>query len=305
MKGKDFLSILDVYSDELQTLLSQALHYKANPQGDDLAGKVLALLFEKPSLRTRVSFDIAMSRLGGRAIYLSPGEVGLGRRESGADIARVLSRYVDAIAARTFQQGTLRELANFSTIPVINALSDWEHPCQAIADLLTVFEKKGRLKGVSLAYIGDGNNVARSLMLACTMLGVNFTIASPPGYQIDQPSIDEARALAAKSGSQLHITTAPQEAASKADVIYTDVWISMGCEAEEAERRIAFAGYRVDADVMALAKKDAIFMHPLPAHRGDEVTREVIEGAQSVVFDQAENRLYAAMAVLQNVLHKI
>lgn len=305
IKGKDLLSILDIEPVELPLLLEQARDIKAQPRRSALLkGQVLALLFEKPSLRTRVSFDVAMSNLGGRTIYLSPSEVGLGQREKGADIARVLSRYVDGIAARTFEQASLVELAQFAAVPVINALSNWEHPCQAIADLLTVYEKKGRLHGVRLAYLGDGNNVARSLMLACSMVGVDFVIASPQGYELDEATVLRASDLASKMGSKLEVTNQPEIAVRGADVVYTDVWVSMGYEAEEDKRRRIFAGYRVDSDTLALAKGDAIFMHPLPCHRGEEVTEEVIEGARSVVFDQAENRLYAATVALQKLLGK-
>ena len=267
-----------------------------------LAGKTLALLFEKPSLRTRVSFDVAIRELGGHCIYLSPPEVGLGSREPISDVARVLSRYVDGIAARTFEHETVEELARHATVPVINALSAAEHPCQALADLLTVREKKGALRGLTLAYVGDGDNVAASLALGCAMAGMRFRIASPEGYELPASVVAQARELARANGGSIELLRKPHEATAEADVVYTDVWASMGQEAERAERREAFAGYTVDGEVMSKAKRDAIFMHDLPAHRGEEVTAEVIDGAQSVVFDQAENRLHAQKAVLALVM---
>lgn len=235
-------------------------------------------------------------------MYLSPPEVGLGQRESAPDVARVLSRFVDAIAARTFEQDTLRQLADSSGIPVINALSDDEHPCQALADLLTVREKKGGLAGTTLAYIGDGNNVASSLALAGAAVGMHIRFASPAGYEVPAPVRAQAEVLAAESGATITQMEDPGEAVENADVVYTDVWASMGQEAEASARREAFAGYTVDAGLMARARPDAIFMHDLPAHRGEEVTGDVIDGPQSVVFDQAENRLHAQKAVLALLL---
>jgi ornithine carbamoyltransferase len=269
---------------------------------DTLAGPTLALVFEKPSLRTRVSFDVAMRHLGGDCIYLSPPEVGLGERETPADVARVLSRYVDGIAARTFAQKTVSELAEHADVPVINALSDEEHPCQALADLLTVREKKGGLRGVTLAYIGDGNNVANSLALAGGMSGMHVRFASPQGYEVTNDFLTQAESSAAQSGGSIKQLNDPSEAAANADVVYTDVWASMGREDEASARREAFAGYAVDARLMSLARPDAIFMHDLPAHRGEEVAADVIDGPQSVVFDQAENRLHAQKAVLALLL---
>ncbi len=267
-----------------------------------LAGKTLALVFEKPSLRTRVSFHVAMRQLGGDCLYLSPPEVGLGQRESVGDAARTLSRYVDCIAARTFAMETVEELARYAAVPVINALSDTEHPCQALADLLTVREKKGGLRGVTVAFIGDGNNVANSLALGAAMSGMHFRVASPEGYEIPAEVVEKARAMAAASGASVELMRDPAEAVAGADVVYTDVWASMGQEQEAAQRKEMFAGYTVDAKLMAQANKDAIFMHDLPAHRGEEVTDEVIDGPQSVVFDQAENRMHAQKAVLALIL---
>jgi ornithine carbamoyltransferase len=249
-----------------------------------------------------VSFDVAMQQLGGHALYLSPAEVGLGEREPVADVARVLSRYVDAIAARTFKHETVEELARWADVPVINALSDGEHPCQALADLLTIYEKKDRWRGLVLAFVGDGNNVARSLMLGSAMVGMEFRIASPQGYCVSRALVDKAESLAAASGAAVVCVESPQEAVRGADVVYTDVWASMGQEKEQVERRRAFSGYQVNAELLALASPDAIVMHDLPAHRGEEIADEVIEGPQSVVFDQAENRLHAQKAVLALIL---
>jgi ornithine carbamoyltransferase len=287
---------------DIRRVVNTALMMKSGRSSSVLKGKALALLFEKPSLRTRVSFDVAMQQLGGHAVYLSPAEVGLGEREPVADVARVLSRYVDAIATRTFAQETVEELARWADVPVINALSDGEHPCQALADLLTIYEKKGRWRGLVLSFVGDGNNVARSLMLGSALAGMDFRIASPQGYGISTELVDKAKSLAAASGAAVVCVESPQEAVSGADVVYTDVWMSMGQEKEQAERQRAFSGYQVNAELLALASPDAIVMHDLPAHRGEEIADEVIEGPQSVVFDQAENRLHAQKAVLSLIL---
>lgn len=302
MRGRDFLSIADLTPSELAHVLDTAMALKDAGRRPILAGRVLALVFEKPSLRTRVSFDVAMRQLGGDCLYLSPPEVGLGQRETPEDVARVLMRYVDAIAARTFEQKTVQTLAEHADVPVINALSDTEHPCQALADLLTVREKKGGLAGVTLAYIGDGNNVANSLALAGAMAGMNVNFASPAGYEVPREVLAQADALAKNTGATIRQLTEPAEAVVSSDVVYTDVWASMGQESESSNRREAFAGYQVDAKLMSQAKPDAIFMHDLPAHRGEEVAAEVIDGSQSVVFDQAENRLHAQKAVLALLL---
>jgi ornithine carbamoyltransferase len=305
VRGRDLISITDLSPAELDRVLSTAMALKDSGRQSLLAGKTLALVFEKPSLRTRVSFDVAMRHLGGHCLYLSPQEVGLGHREPAADVARVLSRYVDCIAARTFAPETVAELARWADVPVINALTDpplGEHPCQALADLLTVREKKGGLRGVTLAYIGDGNNVANSLALGAAMAGMHFRIASPGGYELIEPVARRAQDLAAQSRGSVKLTNNPSEAADGADVIYTDVWASMGQEQEAAARREAFAGYCVDTKMMSAARPDAIFMHDLPAHRGEEVTAEVIDGPQSAVFDQAENRMHAQKALLALVL---
>jgi len=305
MNKKDFLSIADLSPAEIEKIIARALKIKHRRVPKMLLDKVLALLFEKPSLRTRVSFEVGIHQLGGYCLYLSPEEVGLGKRESVSDVARVLSRYVHGVIARTFAHENLRVLANYSTVPVINALSDLEHPCQALADLMTISEKKGKLKGLMLAYMGDGNNVANSLLLASAATGINFHIASPAGYEVDKDILQTAKGLASESGSQILLTNTPEQAVNDADVVYTDVWTSMGQEAESQKRRQAFAGYQVDARLLALAKKDAIFMHPLPAHHDEEVTRGILEDPRSVVFDQAENRLHAQKALLIEMYSRV
>ena len=300
MKGKDLLSIADLSGEEIRQLISDAIDLKAAGWLSMLSGKTLALMFEKPSLRTRVSFELAMRQLGGQTIYLSPAEVGLGQREAVSDVARVLSRYVDAIAARTFSHKSLEVLARYSSVPVINALSDWEHPCQALADLLTIYEKKGELQGLTLAFVGDGNNVARSLMLAASLTGMHFRIASPPAYAIDDRVVQLAQSNATSSGGEILCTDDLRLAVSRADIVYTDVWASMGQEAEA--RRKVFAGYQVNSELLSLAGEEAIFMHPLPAHHGEEVAEGVIDSSRSVVFDQAENRLHLQKALLAQIL---
>jgi len=302
MKGKDLLSVADLGGEDIQLLISDAIDLKARGWLSMLSGKTLALMFEKPSLRTRVSFEVAVRQLGGQTIYLSPAEVGLGQRESIPDVARVLSRYIDAIAARTFSHQTLEVLAGYSSVPVINALSNWEHPCQALADLLTIYEKKGELQGLTLAFVGDGNNVARSLMLAASLTGMNFRIASPLGYALDDKTVHLAKSNTISSGAEVFCTDDPHRAVSGADIVYTDVWTSMGQEAEAEVRRKVFAGYQVNSELLSLAKEDAIFMHDLPAHRGEEVTDDVIDGLRSVVFDQSENKMHLLKALLAEML---
>ena len=302
MPAKDLLSIADLNSQQIQLLMSNTQDIKAQGQSTALSGKTLALLFEKPSLRTRISFELAIRQLGGQAIYLSPAEVGLGKRESVPDVARVLSRYVDAIAARTFSHQTLELLAENADLPVINALSDREHPCQALADLFTIYEKKGELSDLSLAYVGDGNNVASSLLLAASLCGMDFRLASPTGYGVPADIMKQAEKFAGESGGSILYTEDAGLAVSSADVVYTDVWTSMGQEAEAEDRRHVFAPYQVDDELMSLASDGAILMHPLPAHRGEEVTPDVLDGPQSVVFDQAENRLHLQKALLVEML---
>jgi len=302
--NKDLLSVSDLDPEEISSLMEQALVMKRGDTPYVLAGKALALLFEKPSLRTKVSFDMAMYQLGGHAIYLSPQEVGLGQREPVADVACVLSRYVDGICARVFSHQTLLSLAEHSSVPVVNALSDWEHPCQALADLLTIYEIKGKLAGLTLAFIGDGNNVANSLLLASSLVGMNFRFASPPGYEIRAEVLSQGRGFAAHSGSQIQISNESHKAVENADVVYTDAWASMGQEGEAAKRRLDFSGYQVNAELLSSAREDALFMHCLPAHHGEEISEELLDDARSVVFDQAENRLHLQKALLAKLLRR-
>ncbi len=302
MKGKDLLSISDLSGEDIRWLISDSVDMKAKGWLSLLSGKTLAIMFEKPSLRTRVSFEIAMRQLGGQTVYLSPAEVGLGERESVADVARVLSRYVDAIAARTFSHQTLETLAKYSSVPVINALSDLEHPCQALADLLTIHEMKGALNGLTLAFVGDGNNVAHSLLLAASLIGMNFRIASPTDYTVQNRILHLAEGYAIDSGAQILCTEEPRLAVNGADVVYTDVWSSMGQETESQERRQIFASYQVNSELLSLAKEDAILMHPLPAHRGEEVAEDILDVPNSVVFNQAENRMHLQKTLLAEML---
>ena len=307
MIGRHLLDISDLSADELTHVLHTALRlkddWKRGRRDPHLAGKTLGMLFQKPSLRTRVSFEVGMLQLGGNALYLSPSEVQMGQRESVPDVARVLSRYVDCIMARVFRHAELVELAAHSSVPVINGLSDLSHPCQALADFLTIYEKKGRWEGLTLAFVGDGdNNVAHSLLLAASKVGMHFSVASPPGYGPAEHYLALARESAAASGSRIQVHQDPRQAVAGADIIYTDVWTSMGQE-EEAERRLAvFRSFQVNEALVREAKPDVIVMHDLPAHRGEEITDDVIDGPHSVVFDQAENRLHAQKAVLFLIL---
>ena len=304
LKTGHFLSMSDLAPDELQELLDYAIDLKSRGWISMLKNKTLAILFEKPSLRTRVSFEVAMRQLGGQTVYLSPEEVGLGKRESIPDVARVLSRFIDIIVLRTFAQHNLEVLAEYSSVPVINALSDYEHPCQALADLLTIYQKKRKLKGLTLAFIGDGNNVANSLLLACAMTGMNFNVASPEGYAINKEILKKAHSYAKTSGAKIFCTENPREAAKNVDVIYTDTWTSMGQEKEAEVRRKVFADYQINEKLLALTKKDSIIMHCLPAHHGEEVAVGILDSARSVVFDQAENRMHAQKALLACMLAK-
>lgn len=301
-----FLSLADLSADDIQRLLDLAIELKQEwRQGGNrplLANKALAMIFQKPSLRTRVSFDMAMLHLGGHALYLSPDEIGLGKRESIADIARVLSRYVDAIMARVFAHAHVVELARAASVPVINGLSDYSHPCQGLADLLTIFETFGRLRGLKLAYVGDGNNVATSLLFGATRMGMDFAIASPAGYHLPGEVMRLGRDFAAASGSRLTETEDPVEAVTAAHIVYTDTWTSMGQEAEAQERLRIFPPYQVNAELIAHARPEVRVMHCLPAHRGQEITDEVADGPHSILFDQAENRLHAQKAILVRLL---
>jgi ornithine carbamoyltransferase len=294
-------NILDLTSDEIVHLLQEAAALKAalgrGERKPFLQGRVLGMIFEKPSLRTHVSFETAMAQLGGSSIFLKGSEAGLGVRESVPDFARVMSQYVDAVVLRVFKQETVETFAAHATVPVINGLSDTEHPCQALGDLLTMTELFGDLAGRTLVFVGDGNNVARSLAVACGKLGVRFILASPPGYGFDKPFLRTLRKKASK-GEVLQ-NGRPEHAMAQADVVYTDVWTSMGQEAEAEERRRKFAGYQVNERLLALAPPHARFMHCLPAHRGEEVTDAVLDGERSVVFQQAGNRMHAQKALLK------
>ena len=300
MLGRDFISVLDLSPAELSAVLDLALGMKRDGASPMLAGQTLALIFEKPSLRTRTSFELAMHRLGGHALYLSAQEVRMGEREPVKDVARVLSRMVQAIGARTFAHETIEELAHWADIPVVNALSDAEHPCQALADLLTLRERFGSLRGLRVAYIGDGNNIARSLAYAAVMAGVQLVIASPPGYELPEETI--ARACALAGGGGVTQTGDPHAAVRGVAAVYTDVWTSMGFEHERAQRVRDFQGFQVNAALLASAPADALIMHDLPAHRGEEISDEAIESPRSVVFAQAENRMHAQQAVLATIL---
>ena len=303
---KDFLAIADYSGEDIQEMLDLAVSLKKEyfTSGNKplFKGKVLGMIFQKPSLRTRVSFDMAMRHMDGDALYLSPSEIGLGKREAIADVARVLSGYVSIIMARVFEHGHVLELAKWSEIPVINGLSDYNHPCQAMADALTIIEKFGSLKGINVAYVGDGNNVAVSLMHICAKLGANFTIANPDGYGIEEKPKTLARQISSETGSKLNFLKDPLEAVQNAQVIYTDTWTSMGQEDEQAEREKLFPPYQVNAALVDKADKDVIVMHCLPAHRNHELTDEVADGSHSVIFQQAHNRLHAQKAILAKLL---
>lgn len=305
---KDFLAIADYSPGELQTLLDLAVELKMeyNEGGNKaiLGGKMLAMIFQKPSLRTRVSFDMAMRHVGGDAIYLSPAEIGLGKRESIADIARVLSGYVDVIMARVFDHAHVVELAKWAEVPVINGLSDYNHPCQALADALTIYERFGKLDGLKISYVGDGNNVAVSLMHICAKLGADFYIANPPGYALSEEAIDIGQDLSRTSGSTISLLEDPYKAVVDADVIYTDIWTSMGQEEEASQREKVFPPYQVNEKLVSEAKESVIVMHCLPAHRGEEITDEVADGPHSALFPQAHNRLHAQKALLVQLLAK-
>ncbi len=298
---KDFLSLADLSPDQLRGLLDLAAGLRSSGTASDrpqpLAGRTLAMLFAKPSLRTRVSFEVGMRRLGGDALYLSPAEIGLGSRESAADIARVLSRYADVIMARVFAHADIEELARFASVPVINGLSDHNHPCQGLADLLTIRDAYGDLTGRRLAYVGDGNNVAHSLLHGGALAGMHVTIVHPENHAPSAAVMHTAEGFASASGGSVHATTS-LDGVDGVDVVYTDVWASMGQEDEAAARKARFAPYRVDEALVARAGADAIVLHCLPAHRGDEITDAVIDGLRSRVFDQAENRMHAQMALL-------
>ena len=300
----DFLSVDDLSPAELAALLDRAAEVKADPRrtATALSGRAVALIFEKPSTRTRVSFEIAISSCGGHPVPLSSAELQLGRGETIEDTGRVLSRYVDAIVLRTFEQERLEALSRAASVPVINALSDFEHPCQALADLLTVREAKGSLAGRTFTYLGDGNNVTHSLLLACAKAGMHVRAATPPGFEPIPQIVDRARDIAAQTGGSVAVLSDPEEASRGADVLYTDVWASMGQEAEAEERALVFPAYALDGAKVDLAAPDVTVLHCLPAHRGMEITDEVIDGPHSRVFDQAENRMHTQKALLLTLL---
>ena len=300
------VTVADLSTSEIWRLLELAADLKDEWRGGGnkplLAGKTLGMVFQKPSLRTRVSFEMGMAHLGGRAMYLSPQEIQLGQRESVADIARVLSRYVHGIMARVFAHADVEELAAHASVPVINGLSDLAHPCQALSDLFTIYERRGAVEGVTLAYLGDGNNVANSLMLAGSRVGMEIRVATPSGYEPDGQVVSKARKWAREAGGKVVLDANPQSAVRGADVIYTDVWTSMGQEAEREARLPLFRPYQINQELLALAKPDAVVMHCLPAHRGEEITDEVIDGPQSIVLDQAENRMHLQKAILVSLM---
>jgi ornithine carbamoyltransferase len=305
---KDFISISDFSSGELENILTISKNLKrellSGGNSPILKGKVLGMIFQKPSLRTRVSFDMAMRHLGGDALYLSPNEIGLGKRESISDVARVLSGYVDALMARVFQHEHVLQLAKFSSIPVINGLSDYNHPCQAMADMFTIQEYFQQIKGLNIAYIGDGNNVAVSLLHISIKLGANFIIACPENYDLNRSALELGRMIAKETGSSIKETRDPHAAVKDAQVIYTDTWTSMGQEEEAKEREKVFPPYQVNSQLVAEADKDVIVMHCLPAHRGQEITDEVADGPHSAIFPQAHNRLHAQKGILVHLFGK-
>jgi ornithine carbamoyltransferase len=298
---RDFLRLRDFSSEEIDHLLKRALELKSGKDSNKcpLIGRNIGLIFEKASTRTRVSFEVGIYQLGANSIYLNPKEIQLGRGETIHDTAKTLSRYLDAIVIRTFNHNTLIEFASSSSIPVINGLSDLLHPCQALGDMMTVLEKKGKLKGINLSYIGDGNNVANSLIEASSMMGINLKIACPKGFEPDTEVLKEQKASAK---SEIRIVRNPKDAAMGADVLYTDVWVSMGQEKEEKQKKKNFKAYQLNSKILSYAKEDAIVLHCLPAHRGEEITDDVIDSPQSAVFDQAENRLHTQKALLEFLL---
>jgi ornithine carbamoyltransferase len=307
LKGKDFLRLIDFSQDTIQLLLDRAIELKSQrlagiDHGKPLAGKILGMIFEKSSTRTRVSFEAGMVQLGGYAINMNSKDLQIGRGEPISDTAKCMSHYVDAIMIRTHAHSIIQELAEHATIPIINGLTDLYHPCQALADLQTIYEQKGKLKGVKVAFIGDGNNVSHSLVIACVKMGVDITFASPKGYDLDAGVFEAAKQFAAESGSKFVVTNDPVQAVMDADVIYTDVWTSMGFEDENAVRLEAFKDFQVNDELVKHAKPDYIFLHCLPAHREEEVTASVIDGPNSFVFEQAGNRLHAQKALLLEIL---
>ncbi len=306
LKGRSLASLYDLTREEIEQILKtsellklQLLRGQEHPL---LKGKTLAMIFEKPSTRTRVSFEVGMWQLGGYALYLSSSDLQLGRGETIGDTAQVLSRYVDGIMARVFAHQTILDLVSYSKVPVMNGLSDFSHPCQGLADLFTVYEKKGRLSGLKLAYMGDGNNVAHSLIYGCSKVGMNITLGCPKGYEPNPEVVSKAKEGAKRNGCKIKVTNDPKEAVRGADIIYTDVWASMGQEKEHKERVKIFKSYQVNTQLVKKAKEDHIFMHCLPAHRGEEVTDEVADSKHSVIFDQAENRMHTQKGLMALIM---
>jgi ornithine carbamoyltransferase len=306
MNHKDFIEVHDYTAAEVAELFELARDIKANPKkyADALRGKTLAMIFEKSSTRTRVSFEVGMFQLGGHALFLSARDIQLGRGEPIYDTAKVLSRYVDGIMARTFAHKTVTDLAEYASVPVINGLTDLVHPCQSMTDYFTAWEKFGDLKGRKLAYVGDGNNMAHSLMFAAPKVGMDISVATPSGYKPDAGVVAQASVAAELAGTKIHVTTSMDDAVRDADIVETDVWASMGQEDEAEKRRHDFKGWMVDERLMSLAKKDAIFLHCLPAHRGEEVSADIIDGPRSVIYDEAENRLHVQKAIMVALMKK-
>ena len=306
MKGRSLASLYDLLREEIEEILKTSkllkLQLLRGQEHPILKGKTLAMIFEKPSTRTRVSFEVGMWQLGGYALYLSASDLQLGRGETIADTAQVLSRYVDGIMARVFRHQTILDLIKYSRVPVINGLSDFTHPCQGLADLFTIYEKKGKLSGLKLAYVGDGNNVAHSLIFGCSKVGMDMTLGCPKSYEPNPEVVSRAKEEAKRNGCKIKVTNDPKEAAMGSDIIYTDVWASMGQEKEHEERVKIFKPYQVNGQLVKEAKEDYLFMHCLPAHRGEEVTDEVADSRNSVIFDQAENRMHTQKALLALIL---
>jgi ornithine carbamoyltransferase len=303
---KDLLAIGQLSVKEIYDIFALTKKIKSSPKkfSSVLQGKSLALIFQKPSNRTYVSFYVGMFQLGGTALYLGPDQIKLGERETVHDVAKTLSRYVNGIVLRTFAHQTVIDMAEFAQVPVINGLSDYAHPCQALADLFTIYEKFGTLKNITLAYVGDGNNVCNSLIAACAKIGVNFNIATPRGYEPDSSCMKIAQVVSQQSGARIRLFDQASKAAKGADVLYTDVWASMGQEAEANKRKKDFKAFQLNSKLAALANKGALIMHCLPAHRGEEISDDVIDGKNSIVFDEAENRLHVQKAILLRLLAK-
>ncbi|MDU4695555.1 MAG: ornithine carbamoyltransferase [Paenibacillus sp.] len=306
LNGRDFIELTDYTTEEIHYLIDLAIELKRKQKNGEeyqpLKGKTVGLIFEKSSTRTRVSFEVGTYQLGGHALFLSKNDIQLGRGETIADTAGVMSRYLDGIMIRTFGHDKVVDLARYATVPVINGLSDLAHPCQVLADYQTLYEHKGRLQGLKLAYIGDGNNMAHSLMIGGAKLGVHVSVASPEGYEPDPQIVADAQEIAKATGAVIEVVRDPKAAVQEADAIYTDVWASMGFEEEQKAREVAFRDYQVDEQLARYAKSDYVFMHCLPAHRGEEVSEGVIDGEHSIIFDQAENRLHAQKALMAALL---